>query len=192
MLGSEKHETHQEKSRACGSSSAMESEGQTYTKLPPQAASYLRRTKRNQLNRERTTMKHIMTEEEIQHRIKAAEAFLRGGECEGRYMGGEWRPVRETSGEREWSGNAFFDPTIRVRIKALPTLVPLEQKDWVNGPWWITSNPDDYWLSVTRINPDILYVGVITYLYGQLLAWNWKRSRTCLPDSWEVCGKEGV
>ena len=81
MLGSEKHETHQEKSRACGSSSAMESEGQTYTKLPPQAASYLRRTKRNQLNRERTTVKLHLRFNNTNLKHARMTLFVNGANC---------------------------------------------------------------------------------------------------------------
>ena len=135
-------------------------------------------------------MKHIMTEEEIQHRIKAAEAFLRGGECEGQFMDGEWRPVRETSGEREWSGNAFFDPTIKIRIKAPPTFIPLEQKDWANGPWYIVQKDGGGWQMVLKVFPEYVSTCCKSYTHEYLLSRGFKRSRTCLPDSLEVCGKE--
>ena len=141
-------------------------------------------------------MKHIMTEEEIRHRIKAAEAFLRGGECEGQFMDGEWKPVREEPGEREWSGNAFFDPTIKIRIKAPPTFIPLDQADWANGPWWVAKNvkPDE-WLAVIGLHPNGITVALgieckIEYWSDVYLLNCCIRSRTCLPDSWEVCGKE--
>ena len=120
----------------------------------------------------------------------------------------EGKPVEKNQPEKGWVTQYFSNCSIamimeyltagNIRIKAPATFIPLDQADWANGPWWVAKNvkPDE-WLAVIGLHPNGITVALgieckIEYWSDVYLLNCCIRSRTCLPDSWEVCGKEGV
>ena len=112
----------------------------------------------------------------------------------------EGKPVEKNQPEKGWVTQYFSNCSIamimeyltagNIRIKAPPTLIQLEQKDWVNGPWYIRYNDDDGWQMAMDVLLEYVRTCCGLYSHEELLRRGFKRSRTCLPDSWEVCGKE--
>ena len=131
--------------------------------------------------------KPLFTEAEIAQRLEVAAAYMRGQECEGHFKLG-WKPLKGTGNEPQWTFHVIADPEIQVRIKPTPKRVPLEQKDWAGGPWWVKCGLHGTHYLVFEVDTS----GMVGYGQNRHadahVMMGCFRSRDCA--TWEPCSKE--